>query len=157
MSFVLFYRNGRFVDFQWWSRSSKERWSFSPKVPWGDFLRLASWGRHHWLCRSCWKIVTKKLSYSYLSFPSTFPFFSANLPRRLDNGCPQVLPKARYQAIFFIILKHDNNDNNNRLPMMYLDDCLRSTVEFMLAPPETLSTRFFFINNEDGMKRLPSW
>ena len=30
-----------------------------------------------------------------------------------------------------------------RLPMMYLDDCLRSTVEFMLAPPETLSTRFF--------------
>ena len=96
------------------------------------------------------------LSHSYLSFPSTFPFFSANLPRRLDNGCAQVLPKARYQAIFFIILKHDNNDNNNRLPMMYLDDCLRSTVEFMLAPPETLSTRFFFINNEDGMKRSPS-
>ena len=29
-----------------------------------------------------------------------------------------------------------------RLPMMYLDDCLRSTVEYMLAPADQLSCRW---------------
>ena len=32
---------------------------------------------------------------------------------------------------------------DTRLPMMYIDDCLRSLHEMMIAPKENLSTRYF--------------
>ncbi|XP_023329810.1 L-threonine 3-dehydrogenase, mitochondrial [Eurytemora carolleeae] len=35
---------------------------------------------------------------------------------------------------------------DTRLPMMYIDDCLRSTIEFMLAPTDKLSTRTYNVH-----------
>lgn len=35
---------------------------------------------------------------------------------------------------------------DTRLPMMYIDDCLRATLEVMEAPAETLSMRTYNIN-----------
>lgn len=38
-------------------------------------------------------------------------------------------------------MKHDT-----RLPMMYIDDCLRATLEVMEAPADTLTMRTYNIN-----------
>jgi len=35
---------------------------------------------------------------------------------------------------------------DTRLPMMYIDDCLRGTIEYMLAPREQLSTRTYNVH-----------
>ena len=35
---------------------------------------------------------------------------------------------------------------NTRLPMMYIDDCLRGTIEYMMAPKESLSTRTYNVH-----------
>lgn len=35
---------------------------------------------------------------------------------------------------------------NTRLPMMYIDDCLRATLEVMVAPAESLSMRTYNIS-----------
>ena len=35
---------------------------------------------------------------------------------------------------------------DTRLPMMYIDDCLRGTIEYMLAPAEQLSTRTYNVH-----------
>jgi len=48
--------------------------------------------------------------------------------------------------IFHDVLKHGKYTcylrGDCRLPMMYIDDCLRSLLEFMQAPTDSLSTRF---------------
>ena len=35
---------------------------------------------------------------------------------------------------------------DTRLPMMYIDDCLQSTIQFMLAPATALSTRTYNVH-----------
>ena len=35
---------------------------------------------------------------------------------------------------------------DTRLPMMYIDDCLRGTIEYMMAPKEQLSTRTYNVH-----------
>ena len=35
---------------------------------------------------------------------------------------------------------------DTRLPMMYIDDCLRGTIEYMMAPKEGLSTRTYNVH-----------
>ena len=35
---------------------------------------------------------------------------------------------------------------DTRLPMMYIDDCLRGTIEYMMAPREKLSTRTYNVH-----------
>ncbi|XP_028255081.1 L-threonine 3-dehydrogenase, mitochondrial-like isoform X2 [Parambassis ranga] len=39
-----------------------------------------------------------------------------------------------------------NLSNNTRLPMMYIDDCVRATVDFLEAPADTLISRTYNIN-----------
>lgn len=39
-----------------------------------------------------------------------------------------------------------NLKSNTRLPMMYIDDCLRATLEVMEAPAESLSMRTYNVN-----------
>ncbi|GAA6109337.1 L-threonine 3-dehydrogenase, mitochondrial-like [Tachysurus ichikawai] len=53
----------------------------------------------------------------------------------------QIFHDAVKTGTFVCNLKADT-----RLPMMYIDDCLRATVEMMEAPAETLSMRTFNIN-----------
>merc|ERR1719341_161048 len=51
---------------------------------------------------------------------------------------------------------------DTRLPMMYIDDCLRSTIEYMLAPAEGLSTRTYNVHAmsftpEELHKEVQKW
>lgn len=57
-----------------------------------------------------------------------------------DLLCPNILKKGdcrRHKCY----LRPDT-----RLPMMYIDDCLRGTIEYMLAPREQLSTRTYNVH-----------
>jgi len=51
---------------------------------------------------------------------------------------------------------------DTRLPMMYIDDCLRSTIEYMLAPAEGLTTRTYNVHAmsftpEELHKEVQKW
>lgn len=53
----------------------------------------------------------------------------------------QIFHDAIKSGKFECNLKHDT-----RLPMMYIDDCLRATLEVMEAPTDTLTMRTYNIN-----------
>ena len=59
---------------------------------------------------------------------------------RADFSCPNLLKlgDCRRHKCY---LRPDT-----RLPMMYIDDCLRGTIEYMLAPREQLSTRTYNVH-----------
>lgn len=75
--------------------------------------------------------------------------------RQLDVNTSEHYVLPPFSPDYAVAIFHDavktgkfecNLKPDTRLPMMYIDDCLRATVEMMEAPADTLSMRTYNIN-----------
>lgn len=111
------------------------------EVPRHHLSRLSAWRRNN---RLSFLFLPAVVHLAFLYFPLYFlnSFLSIFTHAFLSSDyAVQIFHDAVKTGTFVCNLKADT-----RLPMMYIDDCLRATVEMMEAPAETLSMRTFNIN-----------
>merc|ERR1719228_508467 len=80
------------------------------------------------------------LDFRSLRFPGIISYDSHPGGGTTDYAV-QIFHDAFTSGVHKCYLKHDT-----RLPMMYLDDCLRAAVEYMTAPGEDLSCRVYNVH-----------
>lgn len=90
---------------------------------------------HLWTHRRLWSSSVCVNTYLFLNITNLI--FCKTLP----DYAVQIFHDALKTGKFECNLKPDT-----QLPMMYIDDCLRATLEVMEAPADTLSMRTYNIN-----------